>query len=476
MIKKLSIFSLAVSVFSIMPAATHAQDISESANSNAISRVKTEWTADALHMHFLLKEPKGEGSGYAVFATPRITTADGDTLLLGSVVFRGKRNMHYVERERHFSKNPQKGMSNRMGRRLKSSPKSSLLPSRSEVAMGDSVEYDVTVNRQLKPWLWKKRAMLDIRREKDGCCSTEELQPLTLGSLRYVEPFVPKFALVEDNTGKAGELQKNNPVLHHISEYKPYTKDRILRKEEGALYVHFDLDKSDLRHDFRGNAQTLDRIVDITRQIMADSTSSVKIIQIVGLASIEGSVKHNNELAGARGNALKRYIQQRVKAADSLFDVANGGEAWTELRSQIEDSQFEGREELLNIIDTEKDVNRREQRIKSLMGGKPYAYVKKNLLSDQRNSGYLRIFYDYVPDTAAKAINEATELIGKENYAEALQKLLTVKDDKRAQNALGVAYYMTGDKASGMDCFRKAAADGNSEARENLKALENQDK
>lgn len=476
MIKRYSILSLAASALCFMPMALSAHGISDTDDSHSASRVKTTWTAQALQLHFSLKEPKGEGSGYAVFATPRISTADGDTLQLGTVIFRGKRNMHYVERERHFSKNPQKGMSNRMGRRLKSSPKSSLVPSRSEVAVGDSLEYNVTVARQLAPWLWKKRAVIDIRREKDGCCSTEELKPVVLGSLKYVEPFVPKFAPVEDNTGKAGELQKSNPVLHHISEYKPYTKDRILRKEKGALYVHFDLDKSDLRHDFRGNAQTLDRIVDITRQIMADTTSSVKVIQIVGLASIEGSVKHNNELAGARGNALKRYIQQRVKVSDSLFDVANGGEAWTELRSQIEDSQFEGREEMLNIIDTEKDVNRREQRIKTLMGGKPYAYVKKNLLSDQRNSGYLRIYYDYVPDKAAKVINEATELIGKENYAEALQKLLTVKTDKRAQNALGVAYYMTGDEATAMDCFRKAAANGNEEAKENLKGLENQDK
>ena len=205
---------------------------------------------------------------------------------------------------------------------------------------------------------------------------------------------------------------------------------------------------------------------------MADTTSSVKIIQIVGLASIEGSVKHNETLAGARAEALKGYIQKRVKADDSLFEVANGGEAWTELRSQIEDSQFEGRDEMLEIINTEKDVNKREQRIKTMMNGRPYAYVKEHLLSDQRNSGYLRIFYDYVPDAAAKTINEATELIGKERYEEALKMLNTVRDDRRAQNALGVALYMTGNKAAGMDCFRKAAANGNKEAEENMRHLE----
>lgn len=449
--KKYFYIILSSLAFVMIPLSLHAQ--TTILNGELLSNMKTEWNAETLRLHFALTDKKGEGSRYAVFYTPRITTSEGDTLLLSSSAFQGKQYLHYIQRERHF-----------LG----------IVASSREVAIGDTVNYDVTITRKQAPWLWQKQAILDCKREKDGCCSTKELASVQLGDLKYIVPFVPHFALVEDNTGKAGELQKSNPVLHHISEYKPYTKDRILRKEEGALYVHFELDKSELKHDFRGNAQTLDRIVDITRQIMADTTSSVKIIQIIGLASIEGSVKHNNELAGARANALKRYIQQRVKVADNLFDVANGGEAWTELRSQIEDSQFDGREELLRIIDTESNVNKREQRIRSLMGGKPYAYVKKNLLSDQRNSGYLRIFYDYVPDKAAKVINDATELIGKEKYAEALQQLLTVKDDKRAQNALGVAYYMTGNKTAGIDCFRKAAANGNNEAKENLKGLEQQ--
>lgn len=51
---------------------------------------------------------------------------------------------------------------------------------------------------------------------------------------------------------------------------------------------------------------------------------------------------------------MKAYIQKRVKISDKLFDCANGGEAWTELRDQIADGSFDGRDELLHIIDTEK--------------------------------------------------------------------------------------------------------------------------
>lgn len=435
------------------------------ADADSVSAV---WTADTLRLRFAVTEPSGMGSGYAVWDLPRLGAADGDTLTLKPAVFRGKRNQQYVSRERHFAGKD----SDRMARRLSSSPRSTLQPSDNERLLGDTVVYDLAITRAERPWLWEKPSVLLVKREKDGCCSTDNLPPVQLAALRYVPPFVPEFAPVKPNEGRAGELRKTNPVLHPFSEYQPYTKDRILRKDSDALYVHFELDKAVLKHNFRGNAAILDRIVDITRQIMADSTSMVRKIQIVGLASVEGRVAHNEWLAGARADALKRYVQERVSVPDSLFDVANGGEAWTELRSQIEDSQFEGRDALLHIIDTEADVNVRERLIKSHNGGKTYSYLRDKVLADQRNSGYLRVYYDYVPDLAAAAINKATALIGEQRYAEALEMLRPVSSDRRAQNALGVALYMTGSKKEGISRIRRAAEDGNREAQDNLRQWE----
>ena len=98
--------------------------------------------------------------------------------------------------------------------------------------------------------------------------------------------------------------------------------------------------------------------------------------------------------------------------------------------------------------------------------------LRDKVLAAQRNSGYLRIYYDYVPDTAAATINRATELINRSQYAEALQQLRTVSTDRRAYNALGVALYMTGNRTEGMEYIRRAAADGNAEAQDNLRQWE----
>ena len=107
-------------------------------------------------------------------------------------------------------------------------------------------------------------------------------------------------------------------------------------------------------------------------------------------------------------------------------------------------------------------------------GGRTSTYIKEHILSDQRNSGYVRIYYDYVPDKAAKVINEASELLTtdcSDCHHEALRLLLTVRDDERALNALGVAYWLCGQQQEALDCFRRAAAGGNADAEENLKNL-----
>lgn len=298
-------------------------------------------------------------------------------------------------------------------------------------------------------------------------------------------PFEPVLAIVPEFTGVAGRLAKDNGVLQHISQYRPYDETRILRREEGALYVHFPLDKTDLRRDFRNNAPTLDQIINVTSLIMADTTSMVKKIQIIGLASFEGRLPHNKDLAGGRAMALQKYVQNKLNVPDSLFETINGGEAWTEFRDQIEEvkanitagtSKDEGItikeiDEILNIIATENNLDRREQRIKRMHGGRTYQYLRRSLLADQRNSGYLRVYWDYVPDTKAETINRASELLSEEKYDEALAMLKAVKDDPRSYNALAVALYMTGGKDEAIRYFRLAADKGNEQAKENLRRL-----
>ena len=299
--------------------------------------------------------------------------------------------------------------------------------------------------------------------------------------------FAAVIPAIEEWKGVAGLLEKNHPVLRPSSEYKPYTPDRILRKEESPLYVFFELDKTRLLRSYtenghtRDNGPVLDEIMDITSRILADTTSRVTKIQIIGLASIEGRKKHNVELADKRALALQRYIQERLDISDDMFDTVGGGEAWSEFRDQVNDLLLEGGgaglstqqlQDVLDIIDQEKDADKREARIKKLEGGNIHKSLLERLLSDQRNSGYLRIYYDYVPDESAREINAAIDCLRNKDYAEALRLLELKRDDPRSNNAYAVALFYNGREQEAMALLEEAAVQGDEAAEKNLRQLQ----
>ena len=81
-----------------------------------------------------------------------------------------------------------------------------------------------------------------------------------------------------------------------------------------------------------------------------------------------------------------------------------------------------------------------------------------------------------MPDTAARIINRATEMIRRGQAEEALALLRTVEHDERSHNALGVACYMTGRRDEALQHLRRAAANGNPQAAENLRQIEEREK
>lgn len=198
------------------------------------------------------------------------------------------------------------------------------------------------------------------------------------------------------------QLAKEYPVLAHISEYKAYDRSQVLRRDQRALFVYFQQGKSTIDTGWRANGETLDRVVRATQGLLALQDARLRKIQIVGLASFDGSQPLNERLARERALSLKQYIQDRLHVADDQFEVSFGGEDWADFRDQVEEEIANGSSKdaelrkVVEIIDRESDLARREQQIRKLNGGSTYQYIRQHLLADQRNSGYLRVFYDYV--------------------------------------------------------------------------------
>ena len=181
----------------------------------------------------------------------------------------------------------------------------------------------------------------------------------------------------------------------------------------------------------------------------------------------------NERLAGARAQVLKEYVNRYMQLPDSLYEVANGGEAWGELRDMVEASSFDCKERMLDIIDNTPDPNRREWLLRHLEGGRPFAEMLKSVFTEQRNSGYMRVYYTSVPDSNAIKINQAQQLIEREDYEGAIALLQPIQDDKRSLNTLATAYYRNGDKDHALTLFKQAAEFGDKMAIQNMRNIEN---
>ena len=408
-------------------------------------------SGDSLKIDFKIVVPQGTvGSDYLQRMVP-VVDNQVDSIALEEIEIEGKRKQKLRRREAVLSGTTYE-------------------PSAYHTVNGGELQYSMTL--PYEKWMGKSPMNLRLVCEREGCCEVEPLPDILLCSEVVVQPpYVPSVKPVPLIPSVAERLAEVEAVLFPMVAYTPYSDSMTVWRDEGALKVYFPLDKSDLRRDYRDNAATLDRIIDILQQIYVDDRSAVGKILIVGFASPEGPLKRNLRLAGARAQVLKEYVNERLELPDTLFEVANGGEAWGELRDRVEESSFDCRDQMLDIIDNTPDLNRREWLLRRLDKGRPFAELLRSVFSDQRNSGYIRVYYTSVPDSNAIAINQAQKLIAQERFDEAIALLQPIQDDVRSLNTLATAYYRKDDKETAMALFEQAAEAGDKAAILNLKNI-----
>ena len=245
---------------------------------------------------------------------------------------------------------------------------------------------------------------------------------------------------------------------HWVTPIENYrTVDEIINAPmDSVRYVHFPLDSITLFRDFSNNSEVLDEIIEVSRKIVADSRDSLALIQLVGLASVEGDWKHNKWLGEGRANALKQYVVKELGLKDSQVEAAGRGEAWPWFRRQVEGLVPDGgkgitgaqAQWLLDLIDNEPSPDEREKKMKA--DRKLYKALKEDILKDQRNSGYVHVYYYSKPDTVAEGLNRINALIRARKYHDALNAYESRADyldrarvDAEAANAYGIAMFGT---------------------------------
>lgn len=307
------------------------------------------------------------------------------------------------------------------------------------------------------------------------------------------------------------------PTLAYIT---PVAETEKHRAEVGTAYLDFQVGKSQILPDFRNNAAELDKINSTIRSVTSDKNITPKGIMLKGYASPEGSYASNDRLSDNRVKALRDYIRSKNDFPQSFFALENEPEDWAGFKAQlVADSEVPARDEVLGIIDSDLQPDRKEAKLRALKGGSAFSYVLKNIFPSLRRSEY-RIDYTVREftveegreiikthpqqlslsemfavansyETGSKEYNDVFEIavrmyssdpvanlnaanisIGKGDYAAAKNYLSKAGDSAEAIHARGVIKLIEGDLDGAEVLLKKANDAGVIGAANNLRELQ----
>lgn len=279
--------------------------------------------------------------------------------------------------------------------------------------------------------------------------------------------------------------------------------------------VTFPVARYDLQTAFADNKWELAGLEKFIHGSLNIKGANLKSVYIKGYSSPEGDFSYNKELAYKRTLTLSEYVTGKypiLKKAGN-FQSTGVGEDWEGLRSSIESSPLQNKDEILDIIDRFMSDTEREAAIHNLDGGRTYDKLLKDYYPRLRRTTFnfrfdvrpytieelpeifavkpeclssyemyqlaeqyedngenpLLIYekaYGMYPTDVVAALNYANALLKYDKDADgALRVLEATRNDDRAFFPMAIAYDMKGDWREAERLLREAAARGDARAK-----------
>ena len=218
---------------------------------------------------------------------------------------------------------------------------------------------------------------------------------------------------------------------YHLAYLEPKAEQEKARNLKGQAYLDFVVNKTDIRRDYRRNADELSKVEETINVVRRDPNITITHIGIHGYASPEGSYASNARLAEGRAQAFKDYVQQLIDVPARLFSVESTPEDWEGLERALEnqgdrlaDSSVSGDlvpvPMILAIVKSDAKPDEKERQLKTR-----YPTQWKQLLADVfpalRHSDYT-VSYTIRPFT----IDEAKEMIRQKPQQLSLNEMFLV--------------------------------------------------
>lgn len=255
------------------------------------------------------------------------------------------------------------------------------------------------------------------------------------------------------------QLEKGDTLNYFISsmmqflDRTPRYKRLLVQRrvtESATANILFEKGRSDVLTSLDDNASELLRISDKMQELNASNEFVIDSIVMTAYCSPEGLNAVNASLAHQRALALKRHLMPVISTnaeAEELVREHWVSEDWTRTRKLIaDDMRIVNRDAILGIIDSERDFDRREERIRSTYPT-DYAYILDNVYPKVRSVDFKfylarrnmveEFMYTDVIDTLYA---DAIKLMDQRKYKDAMPKLLEYEDWNTAICYMSMGY------------------------------------
>ena len=281
---------------------------------------------------------------------------------------------------------------------------------------------------------------------------------------------------VEPMLSIADHIATEHPQVKSINSYVPLSNENVANMSTTPSIVRYATNSSKLNPEYLQNAQSIEELMNIINDVLADSTTTIEAVQFVGYTSPDGTETANGNLGYARAKALRDHIKSHHHLPDSIFEIADGGKNWEMIYNDIHSMKIADGDRLISMLQAEKSPQKREAMLKRYNGGTLYRELLERMFPAHRIACCTGIYYNNKPDSVAHALNSIVdELINNPHpdYKRMIEELKKHKDDPRVLNLQGVIEYRRHHRHAAERAFAKAAAMGDEQAMTNLRIIEN---
>jgi outer membrane protein OmpA-like peptidoglycan-associated protein len=231
------------------------------------------------------------------------------------------------------------------------------------------------------------------------------------------------------------------PLLIKHDEDLLAAADKLVKEKfaskEAAIYFLVNKDKLDWKLPLNKKKENKAALADLNTFI--NQGWQIKNIEVDGYASPEGEETFNQGLSAKRAVTGKDYVVKLFKkwAADksatefqknlggAMINTASKGEDWDGFMQAVQASNLKDKNAIVNIINSQSDVNKREQEIRNMT--KVFKTLKADILPTLRRANITVNSYQPVK-TDEQFLNAATNNPETLNVEELLYATTLTKD------------------------------------------------